>query len=127
MHNRGNGKGGGIAAVGLSYEDLGVTKSILEEDYLLQIALLDQDARKEIEEEFITPLMDVDKSERIPTVSDYHAIDGLETKPQDVWRYFVRVKDDVLDRFINETKLEVRDRRRKVSEKERGIETAISG
>ena len=25
MHNRGNGKGGGIAAVGLSYEDLGVS------------------------------------------------------------------------------------------------------
>ncbi|MGB7001837.1 MAG: glutamate synthase [Halobacteriota archaeon] len=112
MHNRGNGKGGGIAAVGLSYEDLGVTKSILEEDYLLQIALLDPEARKEIEAEFITPLMDLDKSERIPTVSDYHAIEGLETKPPDVWRYFVRVKADVLDRFINETKLEVMDRRR---------------
>ncbi len=112
MHNRGNGKGGGIAAVGLSYEDLGVSESILKNDYLLQIALLDQDARKEIEAEFITPLMDVDKSERIPTVSDYHAIEGLETKPPDVWRYFVRVKADVLDRFINETELEVRDRRR---------------
>ncbi len=112
MHNRGNGKGGGIAAVGLSYEDLGVSESILKNDYLLQIALLDQEARKEIEEEFITPLMDVDKSERIPTVSDYHAIEGLETKPPDVWRYFVRVKADVLDRFINETKLEVMDRRR---------------
>ncbi len=112
MHNRGNGKGGGIAAVGLSYEDLGVSESILKNDYLLQIALLDQDARKEIEAEFITPLMDVDKSERIPTVSDYHAIEGLETKPPDVWRYFVRVKADVLDRFISETELEVRDRRR---------------
>ena len=112
MHNRGNGKGGGIAAVGLSHEDLGVTKSILEEDYLLQIALLDLEARKEIEAEFITPLMDVDKSERIPTVSDYRTIEGLETKPPDVWRYFVRVKEDVLDRFISETKLEDMDRRR---------------
>ena len=112
MHNRGNGKGGGIAAVGLSYEDLGVSESLLKNDYLLQIALLDQEARKEIEEEFITPLMDLDKSERIPTVSDYHAIEGLETKPPDVWRYFVRVKADVLDRFINETKLEDVDRRR---------------
>ncbi|RCV65040.1 Glutamate synthase domain-containing protein 1/Glutamate synthase domain-containing protein 3 [Methanophagales archaeon] len=112
MHNRGNGKGGGIAAVGLSHEDLGVTKSILEEDYLLQIALLDPEARKEIEAEFITPLMDVDKSERIPTVSDYRTIEGLETKPPGVWRYFVRVKAKVLDRFISETKLEDVDRRR---------------
>jgi len=112
MHNRGNGKGGGIAAVGLSHEDLGVTKSILEEDYLLQLALLDPEARKEIEAEFITPLMDVDKSERLPTVSDYRTIEGLETKPPDVWHYFVRVKADVLDRFISETELEDMDRRR---------------
>ncbi len=105
MHNRGNGKGGGIATVGLSHEDLGVPKSILEEDYLLQIALLDSSARKEIEDEFITPLMDVDKAERIPTVPDYRTIEGLDVKPPDVWRYFVRVKKDVLDRFITENKL----------------------
>lgn len=30
MHNRGNGKGGGIAAVGLSAEQLGVSQEILE-------------------------------------------------------------------------------------------------
>jgi len=112
MHNRGNGKGGGIAAVGLSHEDLGVSRSILEDDYLLLIALLDPEARSEIEEEFITPLMNVDKSERIPTISDYHKIKGLDTRPPDVWRYFVRVKEDVLDRFIRETKLEDMDRRR---------------
>ena len=112
MHNRGNGKGGGIAAVGLSYEDLGVTESMLDDDYLLQIALLDPEARSEIEEEFITPLLDVDKSEQIPTISDYREVEGLETKPPDVWRYFVRVKEDVLDRFITETKLGDIDRRR---------------
>ena len=112
MHNRGNGKGGGIAAVGLSHEDLGVSESILKDDYLLQIALLDPEARSEIEDKFITPLMDVDKSERIPTVSDYREIKGLETKPPDVWRYFVRVKGDVLDKFIIENKLEDMDRRR---------------
>ena len=112
MHNRGNGKGGGIAAVGLSYEDLGVTESMLDDDYLLQIALLDPEARSEIEEEFITPLLDVDKSEQMPTVSDYREVEGLETKPPDVWRYFVRVKEGVLDRFITETKLGDIDRRR---------------
>jgi glutamate synthase domain-containing protein 1/glutamate synthase domain-containing protein 3 len=109
MHNRGNGKGGGIAAVGLSHEDLGVSRSILEADYLLHIALLDPEARKEIEEEFILPFMQVDESERIPTISDYHAIEGLETRPPDVWRYFVRVKDEVLDSLIQENKLGVGD------------------
>ncbi len=112
MHNRGNGKGGGIAAVGLSHEDLGVFATILKNDYLLQIALLDPKSHSEIEEEFITPLMDVDKSERIPTISDYREIEGLETKPPDVWRYFVRVKGNVLDRFIRENKLADIDRRR---------------
>ena len=38
MRNRGNGKGGGIAAVGVVPEDLGVTQEILENDYLLTIA-----------------------------------------------------------------------------------------
>ncbi|MCK4397685.1 MAG: hypothetical protein KAV25_01690 [Methanophagales archaeon] len=112
MHNRGNGKGGGIAAVGLSHEALGVTESILKNDYLLQIALLDPEARSEIEEEFLTPLMDVDKSERIPTISDYRKIEGLETKPPDVWRYFVRIKEDMLDKFVRENKLADIDRRR---------------
>src|SRR5512137_2624763 len=41
MHNRGNGKGGGIAAVGLSPQTLGVTQDVLDSHYMLQIALLD--------------------------------------------------------------------------------------
>ena len=32
MHNWGNGKGRGIAAVGLSHEDLEVSESILKND-----------------------------------------------------------------------------------------------
>jgi len=36
MHNRGNGKGGGIAAVGLSAEDLGVPQDILE-DHVVEV------------------------------------------------------------------------------------------
>lgn len=112
MHNRGNGKGGGIAAVGLSPEDLGVSRSILERDYLLQIALLDLEARTELEEEFITPRMDVHHAERIPTISDYRTIEGLETRPPDVWRYFVRVKEEVLDSFIKANRMEEWERRR---------------
>jgi glutamate synthase domain-containing protein 1/glutamate synthase domain-containing protein 3 len=112
MHNRGNGKGGGIAAVGLSHEDLGVTKAVLEADYLLQIALLDPSARSELEAEFITPFLVVDHAERIPTLADYREVEGLETSPPDVWRYFVRVKDEVLDAFIREQKLDGWERRR---------------
>src|SRR4030042_3738648 len=41
MHNRGNGKGGGIARVGLEAGKLGVDQSTLESHFLLQIALLD--------------------------------------------------------------------------------------
>src|SRR4030043_182020 len=55
MHNRGNGKGGGIAAVGLDPDTLGVTPEILDEDYLIQIAYLDSDARAQVEAQFITP------------------------------------------------------------------------
>ncbi len=35
MRNRGNGKGGGIAACGLVAEDLGVSQKVLDEDYIL--------------------------------------------------------------------------------------------
>lgn len=109
MHNRGNGKGGGIAAVGLSAEDVGVSQQALESCYLLQIALLDVVARWEIEREFIEPLMDVFKAERIPTLDDYREVDGLESRPPDVWRYLVRVKPGVLERFVEENALDAMD------------------
>ena len=102
MHNRGNGKGGGIAAVGLSAESLGVTQDILDSHYLLQVALLDPESRGDVEKSFIAPHLEVHKAEQIPTVDDYRDVDGLAVKPPDVWRYFVRVKNDVLDRFIVE-------------------------
>ena len=41
MHNRGNGKGGGIAAACFTADQLGVDAATLRDDYILQIALLD--------------------------------------------------------------------------------------
>jgi len=102
MHNRGNGKGGGIAAVGLSAEDLGVSQKILDTHYLLQVALLDPKSQPDVEESNILPFMNIHKAERLPTLDDYRDVKGLEVKPPDVWRYFVRVKPDVLDRFVTE-------------------------
>src|SRR5512136_473362 len=59
MHNRGNGKGGGIAAVGFVPEQLGVSRQVLDENYMLHIAMLDPNVRAEVEREFITPHFDV--------------------------------------------------------------------
>jgi glutamate synthase domain-containing protein 1 len=111
MHNRGNGKGGGIAAVGLVPEQLGVSRQVLDEHYMLHIALLDPNARAEVEPEFITPHFDVAASAALETVEDWQAVGNLEVRPPDVWRYFVRVKPRVLDDFVQKNGLEAMDRR----------------
>lgn len=105
MHNRGNGKGGGIAAVGFIPETLGVSKQILENDYMLHIALLDIGIADELEYQYIRPFFTIDKSERLATLDDYRSL-GLEVKPPEVMRYFVRVKDNILDNFIASHHLE---------------------
>jgi glutamate synthase domain-containing protein 1/glutamate synthase domain-containing protein 3 len=105
MHNRGNGKGGGIAAVGLVPEQLGVSRKLLDEYYMLHIALLDPKVRPEMEKKFIEPNFEVAFSCELDKVKDWKTIKGLEVKPPDVWRYFVRVKPDVLDSFIAKNNL----------------------
>jgi len=102
MRNRGNGKGGGIAACGLVPEDLGVSREVLEADYILQVALLDASARAEVEKEFIQPFLNVDQGGVVSTVEDYRDVPLLEAKPPDVARYFVRVKPETLERFAEE-------------------------
>ena len=51
MHNRGNGKGGGIAMAGLDPRQMRVSSETLRDAYLIQIAYLDPDARREVEAE----------------------------------------------------------------------------
>jgi glutamate synthase domain-containing protein 1/glutamate synthase domain-containing protein 3 len=106
MHNRGNGRGGGIAAMGFDHKMLGVSKETLEEDYMLQIAVLEQGIMGEVEEHFIEACFHVHFSEPIPHVDDYRDIPGLKVRPPDVWRYFVRVKQDVLDAFTKKNNLD---------------------
>ena len=110
MHNRGNGKGGGIAAVGLVPEQLGVSRKVLDECYMLHVALLDPTVRLEMEKEFIKPNFDISTSAALQTVDDWRSVPGLEVKPPDVWRYFVRVKPDVLDSFIAQNNLQQLER-----------------
>lgn len=102
MRNRGNGKGGGIAACGLVAGDLGVTPDVLKEDYILQVALLDPTAQAEVERKYVEPFFDVDHGGLIPTVDDYREIPLLEVRPPDVARYFVRPKPAALERFAAE-------------------------
>ena len=111
MHNRGNGKGGGIAAVGFVPEQLGVTREILDDCYMLHIAFLDPDSRTEVEDKFIRPYFDVAHFNMLDTVDDWKKVPGLEVKPPDVCRYFVRVKPDVLDAFMKDNDLLKLDRR----------------
>ncbi len=111
MHNRGNGKGGGIAAVGLVPEQLGVSRQVLDEHYMLHVALLDPNARAEVESEFITPHFDLAASAPLDKVGDWQAVGDLEVKPPDVWRYFIRVKPKVLDDFIQKNGFATMDRR----------------
>jgi len=104
MHNRGNGKGGGIAAACFTPEQLGVDAATLRNDYLLQIALLDAEAENEVEESFVSPDFEIDHKTRLEPVADYRDL-GLEVRPPDVVRYFVRAKHESLARFARENYL----------------------
>ena len=104
MRNRGNGKGGGIAALGLVPEQLGVSQKILEEDYLLQVAYLDHSARKQVEDDYVRPFFRIDYQSRVDTIESYRSV-GLEVEPPEVYRYFVRVKPEVLNEFAKKNNL----------------------
>ncbi len=99
MHNRGNGKGGGIAMVGLDPQQARVDTSTLESHYMLQVALLDPSSRQELESRFIQPQFEIAQAYALDHIADYRQIAGLEVQPPDVWRYFVRVKPQQLEKF----------------------------
>ncbi len=109
MHNRGNGKGGGIAAVGFVPEQLGVSREVLDDCYMLHIALLDPGVREEMEKRFITPHFDVVSSHRLNTCDDWKSVPGLAVKPPDVRRYFVQVQPKVLEAFAEQHQLQELD------------------
>lgn len=110
MHNRGNNKGGGVAAFGLNPEQLGVSQKILEEDYMIQVAFLDPEARRDVEKEFIFPNLEVHSLYRLPALNDFRDVGGLDVQPPEVWRYFCRIKEDVLSHFILIHSLETLER-----------------
>lgn len=99
MRNRGNGKGGGIAAAGLSSQALGVSSDILHNDYLLAIAYLDEGCRDELEREYIHPFFQIDHVLRFPHLPDFKAIKDLAIRPPEAILYFVRVKKKAIENF----------------------------
>jgi hypothetical protein len=105
MHNRGNGKGGGIAMAGLDPAQMRVSGDILRSHYLVQVALLDPAARGELEAACLEPYFDIAQAYEIERLPDFRAVPGLEVRPPDVWRYFVRVKPQVLARFAGQNGL----------------------
>jgi len=105
MHNRGNGKGGGLAAAGLVPEQMGVDARRLATDYLIQLAFLVPEVRDRVSVEFVDPVFEIHAGYRIATVDDYRDVPGLAIRPPEVWRYFVRVRERVLDRFIQDNGL----------------------
>jgi glutamate synthase domain-containing protein 1/glutamate synthase domain-containing protein 3 len=106
MRNRGNGKGGGIAATGLDAKQFGVSQEILESHYLIAIAYLDISVRKELEEKFIFTEMNVHHTHELSQIDDFRDINELEVRPPEVVLYFARPKADVLEKFIEEKGLQ---------------------
>jgi len=102
MRNRGNGKGGGIAAVGLVPEEFGVSRKVMEEDYLIAVAYLDQSVREEVERISIYPTFEVDHIQEQAHIADFTTLEGLDVSPPEVVYYFVRIKPDVVDAFRSE-------------------------
>jgi glutamate synthase domain-containing protein 1 len=94
MNNRGNGKGGGIAVAGCFPEH--------PKHFALHVALLDDTVRAELESRFIEPHFAIEQVEQLAHVQDYRDVGRLEVCPPEVVRYFVRVKQDVLDSFAKE-------------------------
>lgn len=96
MRNRGNGKGGGVAAVGLfdSYRD----------HYALHISYLDEKSKGPVEKKFVESVFNISHAEKQEAIDDYRET-GLEIKPPLVWRYFVRVKPERLESFAEKNKI----------------------
>jgi glutamate synthase domain-containing protein 1/glutamate synthase domain-containing protein 3 len=107
MRNRGNSKGGGIAAAGLSPEELGVSRDILENDYLLSVAYLDPRARAEVERTSIAPTFDIDSVFSVPQLDNAQPLKTLAVRPPEVALYFVRVKADRVDEFQKKHNLNI--------------------
>jgi glutamate synthase domain-containing protein 1/glutamate synthase domain-containing protein 3 len=105
MRNRGNGKGGGAALVGLAPEQFGVTQQVLDEDYLIAVAYLDESSRPQVEADFIEPVFEVDHIFEQPQLANWRTLPRLEVPPPNVVIYFVRVRPNIANKFAKDNNL----------------------
>ena len=101
MRNRGNGKGGGVAAAGLFDGELA-------DCVALHVAYLEQSVQSELEKKYIEPVYEIIQNERLPHLEDHREAD-LEVRPPEVQRYFVKVKDDAVEKFAAQINLKPGD------------------
>ncbi len=105
MRNRGNGKGGGVAMVGLDASHFGVSEEILKNDYLYAVAYQDTSVRKQVEADFIHCSFEVDHVHEVPMIDDWRELPNLEVRPPDVVCYFMRPKPGAVEAFQEESGL----------------------
>jgi glutamate synthase domain-containing protein 1/glutamate synthase domain-containing protein 3 len=94
MRNRGNGKGGGVAMVGLDPAQFGTTKSVMDESYLVAIAWVNSGHREAVEEKYIHAAFEVDHIHDVPVIKDWTTLSALDVCPPDVTLYWVRPTED---------------------------------
>jgi len=100
MRNRGNGKGGGVAMVGLDPLQFGVDQSTLDTCYLYAIAYLDAEVRAEVEARYIRPFFDIVHAHEMPSLDNWQTeLPALEVQPPDAVCYFVTPKMTALAEF----------------------------
>jgi len=109
MHNRGNGKGGGVAAVGFDPDKLGISRDVLESHFCLQIAVLNKQCVPKLIKKYIQPNFDIEADEKVKTIKDWRDLPSIKVPPPDIYRFFVRVKPSMLDKFIKKNKLQKMD------------------
>ncbi|MBU1627036.1 glutamate synthase, partial [bacterium] len=94
MRNRGNGKGGGIAAAGLFPE--------FRDHFAIHVAYIKPEIRKDVEKKYIHDKFDLAEIQEQKTIDDYRDV-GLAIRPPKVVRYFARVKEAALSEFMTES------------------------
>ena len=108
MRNRGNGKGGGVAMVGLDPVQFSTDQKTLESSFLIAIAYVNEGHRDAVEEKYIHPVFEVDHIHEIPRMENWQEkLPALEVKPPDVVCYFVRPSAAGLEKMALESGLDI--------------------
>jgi len=104
MRNRGNGKGGGVAMVGLDPSQFNTDQETLDSTFLYAVAYLNIDVREGVEA-LIEEAYELHHTFEFPTLQTWQTdLSALEVKPPAVVCYFVTPKSTKVAEFI-ETQL----------------------